>query len=209
MQLLNWNISHGGGRRRRAILKSACSYDADVIVLTEYRAAPDFLRAFACRGYAHQHTSDPPSRSNGIAVLSRTPIEVVPTTAAVPTTPRGRWLEVRITDLELYLIAIYLPGKTSPTGRDGKRAFWAAIHEVAERYRDQAALIVGDLNTGAHLVDEDRATLYCSDDFVALEQALGWHDAWRLRHGRRRDYTWWSRGKAGGSAMAIGWTTLS
>ncbi len=44
MRLLNWNIRHAGARRRHAIIKSACAYDPDVIVLTEYRSVPDGIR---------------------------------------------------------------------------------------------------------------------------------------------------------------------
>ena len=47
-------------------------------------------------------------------------------------------------------------------------------------------------------MDEDGATLVCSDDFVALEADHGWRDAWRHVHGDRREYTWWSKRKGGG-----------
>jgi exonuclease III len=98
MRILNWNIRHGGGSRRNRILGRLAAYHADVVVLTEYRAAPDFLDDLRALGY--QWIAEPliPARANGVLVGSRHQMLRLPVAASMPTTPPGRWLEVTFPD---------------------------------------------------------------------------------------------------------------
>jgi exodeoxyribonuclease III len=47
MRLVTWNLQHGGGRRIDQIAVALLPYDADVLVLSEYRnnVSGDDLRA--------------------------------------------------------------------------------------------------------------------------------------------------------------------
>jgi hypothetical protein len=51
LTILNWNIRHGGGRRRDRIATAVAESGADVAVLTEYRPAPELLERLASSGY--------------------------------------------------------------------------------------------------------------------------------------------------------------
>ena len=37
MRILTWNLQHGGGRRISRIVEALRAYEADVLVLSEYR----------------------------------------------------------------------------------------------------------------------------------------------------------------------------
>lgn len=197
MRLLNFNIRHGGGVRRAQIADAVIGHKPDVVVLTEYRAAPELQGVLGAHGLQHQLATEPPRGANGVAVFSTSPIEALRPTPGVPSEPPGRWIEARIPAFDAILVAVYLPGATGAAGVAGKQAFWRALHAAAANYRTERALIVGDLNTGAHFRDEDGATLLCANEFCELETKYGWRDAWRLAHGDRREYTWWSLRKGG------------
>jgi exonuclease III len=97
---------------------------------------------------------------------------------------------------ELHILGIYLPGATSDGGPLVKAAFWEALNKAASALSHKRALIIGDLNTGAHFIDETRATFYSADAFVALGERLGWRDAFRLIHGDQREYSWWNHNRS-------------
>jgi len=53
-------------------------------------------------------------------------------------------------------------------------------------------VVIGDLNTGLHRVDEVNATFRCADKFDAFGTILA--DAWRGTHGLvAREFSWYSR----------------
>ncbi|MGP4106741.1 endonuclease/exonuclease/phosphatase family protein [Virgibacillus sp. L01] len=61
-QLLTWNIRQGGKREIKKIVASLVRYDADLIVLTEFRenAAEQFLRQeMQANGWHYTISSDP------------------------------------------------------------------------------------------------------------------------------------------------------
>jgi exonuclease III len=196
--LVNWNIRHGGGRRRDAIADAIAQTGADVAVLTEYRNAPDLLARLAAHGFTHQLTSGPPPRANGVAIVAKSRLVAAPACTVLPRAPTGRWLEARLHRLNIHLLAVYLPWQAKTADGSAKDAFWYAVHSAAEVLRKRRALIVGDLNTGAQAIDEERKTFLCADAFVALERDLKWRDAYRLVNGDQREYTWWSLRKGGG-----------
>ena len=53
-------------------------------------------------------------------------------------------------------------------------------------------MLVGDLNTGRHLMDEAGSSFFCADAFETLTSG-GWVDAWRRQHGDdAREFSWYS-----------------
>ncbi len=196
VRILNWNIRHGGGSRRGRILGRVADFDADVIVLTEYRNAPEFLDRLRAIGYTEIAEPSLQPRMNGVLVASRLAMQAV-AGDSTPAKPPGRWTEVIFPDLTLRLGASYLPGATSGGGAGGKRDHWIGVTQWASARKGEKAVLVGDLNTGAHWLDEDRATFHCADAFCELEAVHGWRDAWRLKNGQRREFTWWSRARGG------------
>lgn len=75
--------------------------------------------------------------------------------------------------LDVSPAAIYLPGKTSLTGLAGKQAVWQAIPATAKERAEERMIPIGDLNTGAHHLDEVGRTLSCAREFGALDLEHG------------------------------------
>lgn len=55
------------------------------------------------------------------------------------------------------------------------------------------SLIIGDFNTGLP-VDGEGTPFECEDSFARL-LTMGWHDAWRLKNGSHREFSWYSHAK--------------
>jgi exodeoxyribonuclease-3 len=49
--------------------------------------------------------------------------------------------------------------------------------------------LIGDFNCGIPFADSDTRTFACTHLFQALLQQ-GWVDAWRVRHGKAREFSW-------------------
>jgi exonuclease III len=60
-------------------------------------------------------------------------------------------------------------------------------------------LLIGDTNSGRPALDEENAVFgpRYADWFDRMERA-GWRDAFRHRHGERREYTWYSPNRGNG-----------
>jgi exonuclease III len=57
--------------------------------------------------------------------------------------------------------------------------------------QSEPTLLIGDLNTGRHGIDETGKTFNLPDRFERLSEK--WIDAWRHVHGDKREFTWFSR----------------
>jgi len=188
VRLVAWNIRSGGGRRLPGIAGALAAHDADVLVLSEFRTRPGaaLLEALGTAGWPHAATTAPGGSRNGVAVVSRQPLEALPP----PPLPRAehaeRWLELELRGSRFGLTALYVP--TMISGLD-KPAFWEALLAASAERLDRPWLIAGDLNTGLHGIDERGATVGCADAFQRLLDQ-GWIDAWRAIHGDRREYSW-------------------
>ena len=73
-----------------------------------------------------------------------------------------------------------------------KVEFWRnEFLPYAERHVAEAAILLGDWNSGQPYLDEAGATLYAAREFASLSE-MGWVDAWRSTHGDGREFTWYS-----------------
>jgi exonuclease III len=77
------------------------------------------------------------------------------------------------------------------TGR--KDAFYAAALALLGRWRHGPAIVLGDTNSGRPGIDEETLVFGPREDawLSGLERS-GWLDAYRLRYGQSRAYTWYS-----------------
>jgi exonuclease III len=69
--------------------------------------------------------------------------------------------------------------------------FWNSLLDIVRNRVDSRFILIGDLNTGKHYIDELRATFYGSNYIDEIE-SLGFVDAWRHLHTNEREYTWFS-----------------
>ncbi|MBS1715882.1 MAG: endonuclease/exonuclease/phosphatase family protein [Armatimonadetes bacterium] len=197
MKLAAWNIRAGGGRRSAEIARVLIEEAPDVIVLTEYRAAPGReLRTLLAPLGHHKDACGAVAEGvrttglNCVCVLSAGELRPV----AVPATPTSshRWVAVEHCDADMTLLAVHVPNQTEVWN---KREFWDCVLSFAEARADDRALIVGDLNTA---LDED-----CQGDpireavFLKHLIATGWTDAWRACNPETSEYSWFSHRQNG------------
>ena len=153
--------------------------------MAEYRAngTAEVLRdALGRSGLSCLYRSVTVPNVNGLLVATRTScadIEELP----APAGHGHRLVHVRLDDV--HILACYFP-----QGKE-KIPVFEVVLEWAEAHSANPALIVGDLNTGKHRVDEAGATFIAADYLERLE-GLGFTDAWRHFHGPAREYSWFS-----------------
>lgn len=83
------------------------------------------------------------------------------------------------------------------TGR--KPQFHDAVLQLIQRWRGGPAIIAGDTNSGRIGEDEETAVFNrrTTQWFDRIHEA-GWRDAYRLVHGAKREFTWYSPGHDNG-----------
>lgn len=184
MRIATLNIRQGGGTRVPAILQFITRLNADVLVLTEFRAGPkgaeirDSLRA--C-GYEFQTQSSVDAGRNAVLIASRIAASIIDLAAGPPS--QEHCLSV-IQVRELTLCACYFPQG------ERKRPVFDRVLELSSKLHP-LGLVLGDLNTGLPFQDEKGQSFKCIDAFQSLVKGR-LIDAWRSRHPSAREYSWLS-----------------
>ena len=193
MRILAWNIRAGGGRRWEAIATQIARWKPDVAVLSEFRgtAPSQHIAVSLCsEGLVHQRSTADVSqpRRNALLVASRWPLRRLAPRPG-PEDPH-RWLPVHVAAPRRFaVLATHVPNRVSGT----KIEFLEALTRVARRWRGAPAMLIGDTNSGRIGQDEEsRAFDHVEDGWIQGLHGLGWHDAFRIAHGRRREFTWYS-----------------
>jgi len=189
MRILTWNILHGGGARRMpGIVLNLLEHRAEVIVLTEFRTrmGGQLAGVLADHGWVHQLSSNPRADRNGLLLLSKLPVDPGP----CPLPEQSRGLSARVGD-DLFVTAVHIPDARASdhhaVGR--KAAAWVGLLDHASTWRNRPHLIIGDFNTGRHLLDE-RESSFTSVAQMGKLSALGYRDAYRICHPKGRDFSW-------------------
>ena len=193
MRLISWNIRAGGGKRAPGIVKQIRHWQADIVALSEFRGTEasqwiaDELRA---SGLHHQRTTVDPLNPtvNSLLLASRWPLRIIDTKHA-PDNPR-RWLHVKLASPDpIAIIAIHIPNRS--TGH--KYPFLNAVIDTVTHWRGPPAIIMGDTNSGCINIDEESPAFNkIEDQWINTMNDLQWKDAFRLLHGNKRDFTWYS-----------------
>lgn len=186
MRIVAWNIRHGGSNHRD-LAASIMAHDPDVVVLGEHQhekssALVDSLRLF---GWAHGAASLTSLDDNGVALLSRIPLESRPP----PFGPErfARWgVEAQLGDL--MIVGVYAPLPGALKSSRYQREFWHAVHGMVEARRAERVVMIGDYNTCAAVGDGPGA-LACSNAFERLSE-FGWVDAWRASNPGATDFSY-------------------
>ncbi len=205
-KILTWNLRHGGGSKRMPeITLVLLEQAADVVVLTEWRKGTggQISGVLADHGLRHQFSTEPPKGCNGVLVASRHPVVVTEeeeegtglfqtgTRAGLATHRKARkrrLVEAEIPELGVTVIGVHVPPDGPGTGRE---AVFQATVAAAKRRRDQGCVLIGDLNAGRHYLDETGATFTCTRLMGELA-TMGYADAWRVIHGEKREFSWYS-----------------
>jgi exonuclease III len=201
VKLVAWNIRHGG-YNHPALASSLMKHDADLIVLCEYRAqgSEDLVEQLRFFGWPHVATSRVSGIANGVAVLSRLPLEA----KACPLggSPFDMWaVEAAIQDSCLTVFGVYAPLNnslgSSPTTQ---QQFWHAVRQMAGTRGAERVLLVGDFNTCGP--GDGPTPSPCGDVFQHLS-SVGWIDAWRACNPGPSDFSYVHRSTAPPSTWRI------
>lgn len=190
--IVTWNIRHGGGRaeRSRKILTQLGAFDADLLIVTEFRNGPTgaVIRAYlASLGYALSHPNAG-ERANTVLVASRDPIRRG--YAADESVPNQRRLWIVELDW-LKLCAVLMPN------REAKLPYWHALEQLALR-ADGPELFIGDFNTGNNTLDlSPGGTLFIASDYFDRFGSGRLVDVWRTRNAAAGEFSWFSHSRNG------------
>ncbi|WP_210527302.1 endonuclease/exonuclease/phosphatase family protein [Rubellimicrobium arenae] len=183
MKITTLNLRHGGASRISALGDWLEGTQSDAIVCTEFRngASGDQLaKRLGRAGYVHQFSASRARALNTVCIFSRQPAQILPTT--LPPEEQHRLVVVRLDGLTL-----------AGTYFSQLKAKLPLFRYLLSRPKELegTATLMGDFNTGLHHVDEAGATFHCAAEFGRLSDQ-GWVDAWRLRHGDERAFSWHS-----------------
>ena len=178
------NIRHGGRKFGRALGCRLLSYDADLLVVTEFRAndaGAALVAQLESAGYATTHPEADPTQ-NSVLIASRTPIDLAaPFTRDLPT--EHLWCA----EFDGTIVCgVYLPQAHA------KLPYWEAL--IASARDGDIDLLVGDFNTGTNDLDKDpKGTKFIGPEMPGRLTATGYTDLWRSLHPTVREYSWFSR----------------
>jgi len=192
---MEWNLQYGGAQKRLpGIIEAVRRHDPDILVLLEFRPERiiEVSLSLASLGYPFMLNSQPPPRSNGILIASKSALVQLPG-ARTRSSPH-RWMEVSPEGSDLRILALHVPGASD---LPGKMEFWESILEYAREAADlrERRIIVGDLNTG--LERDCEAPPFIGAEHLSELLDLGWRDVWREYHQVGREYSWFSSGGKG------------
>lgn len=185
------NIRHGGGTvsRTDALIARLLSYDADVLVVTEFRdnmAGARLIRELELSGYTTSHPGAQAAQ-NAILIASRSVI-------------RRSWgFSSKLDSRHLWcaetagtvICGVYMPQKHE------KLPYWEEL--ILRSRRRGIDLCIGDFNTGNNDLDKDpEGARFVGSEMPQRLSAAGYIDVWRSLHPRRREYSWFSPGAYNG-----------
>jgi len=192
MRILAWNLLHGGGKRIDRICKALSHYDADLIILSEFRqnkVAVELQAQLKADGYSYQSAPHALPKENTVCIAARKPFEAV-TFPGQPADEEfgdftNRVLMARFEGLNIF--GLLFPGQ------ELKRPVFDFLLNLPNNYFNEDTVLMGDFNTGRHYEDEKGATNVSAHQFDALLDQ-GWIDSWRIRNPEAKEFTWFSRG---------------
>ena len=191
MQIISWNIRHGGGKRIGQIIDQLQAWNADVVALSEFRGSPpsqSIAQALKKSGLVHQvSTTDPQSpTSNRLALCSRVPIRIHPVEGVLA--EDGRLLHVTLGDrIPLDIIVLHVPNRDE----GDKYGFHSAVVDKFQSLAAKNVIALGDTNTGVPGIDE-QAPFFNSAEGNWYQQInrVEWCDVWREQNPESREYTY-------------------
>ncbi len=167
-----------------AILSGLLVHEPDMMVLTEYRnneASEKFQDALCTEGFSFQAVSHPRKKVNCILITARLPFESVALEELA--FDRVRLASARFQ--RFHLVGVHMPNLKA------KIPHWKALLYLAAHFSGHRMIVMGDFNTGRNPHDSQGYRFLCANYMEALEHT-GWIDAWRSRHPKGREFSWYS-----------------
>ncbi len=189
MQLVSWNIQHGGGKRHPLILSTLCGLNPDVICLTEFRSSfssEQISRGLEAAGWDHQLTTAETTlpHRNSLLMAAREPLTRLD--AGSFPTPH-RFLAARLARSDISVATIHVPNREEGC----KYEFHDQVLRWIAGWTGGHCVILGDTNTGQPGLDEEGKFFNKREGaWMTAMTDTGWRDGWRQLHGDARVYSW-------------------
>jgi exonuclease III len=187
MQAILLNIWHGGGDRAPRLLEWVTARSPDVVVMPEWRDNPsgDVLRSgLEQRGFQVATAALLKKSSNGVLLAANRPFQF---RCCTPEAADSGAMIVADFGSER-MLAAYFPQDES------KAPFFESCLSEAASSHSVPFLLLGDLNTGRNRADIEGSGVpfVCADQFEGLQTKAGLVDLWRLEHGDKSEWSWYS-----------------
>ena len=193
MQLMTWNIRHGGGSRVGAICDFICARSSvglsaplSTVILTEFRSGEtgeQIRTALEECGFKNQVVAPTASpKQNSVLVASKHPFKAQ--TFPKLGKDQNRCVKVEFEQLTLYALYFALGLEKVP--------LFEFLCTLDPSLLDRKALLIGDFNTGQNGVDHE-GVKFTAAEYLEKLLEQGWVDTWRSRHPKAREYSWYSR----------------
>jgi len=198
-RIVFWNIMHGGGKRANTIVNQLMAWQPNLIALAEFRATPAsrlIAENLFHLGFNYQltTTTDKLRAQNGLLLASQTELESV-IMRGMPK-PSHRWLLANIqTKRPFHIGVMHIPNMHTKL----KVPYHKSVLRLARNWKLGEALFIGDTNSGLPDIDEESPAFTKTEaTFMNGLDKANWKDMFRVLHGDKRDYTWYSpNGKNG------------
>jgi exodeoxyribonuclease-3 len=192
VRLITWNVNSITARMPR-VLELLEAEQPDVVCLQETRATTEGFPHLELQAAGYHAVVHGTSGRNGVAVLARDELDLVPAATGLPGEPEpdeARWVEADVAGLRV--ASVYVPNGQA-VGTEAFAAKLAFLERAAERAGKLAAagpaVIAGDVNVcatdadawdvtalhgGTHATPEERARLaaVCEAGFTDAYRAL-------------------------------------
>lgn len=178
------NIRHGGTRSAEALATRLLGYDADLLVITEFRtnaAGTRLISRLESAGYSVTHPNTEP-RQNTVLIASRHAINQRRPFLNDGLDPRHLWYA----DVNgLLVCGVYMPQNTV------KLPYWETL--ISQARHSGIDLLIGDFNTGDNDLDKDlKGSKFIGPEMPGRLIDSGYTDLWRSLHPGQREYSWYS-----------------
>ena len=202
MKVLAWNIRAGGGVRVAGIFQQLLTWDADILVLSEFRgtsASQSLATMLRDAGWRHQVTTARNNdKTNGLLVASRWPVTSVEHRIRIDP---FRWLPCLIHGFgddghePLFIGSMHVPNRVS--GR--KDRFQRGVIRFVKKFPRELGLLLGDTKSGISVIDEESPAFGAMEEnWIGQLSKQGWVDGFRHLHGDKREFSWYSPNKNNG-----------
>ena len=185
MRIMTWNARHGGIVIAQRFAENILRFDPDIVIITDFRnnAAGQTIKEIISSGGLSRHSDvGTPLCENSVLLSSKLPFSLKQVPCLGRHAHRGVWARFS----EMDVLGFNFPQRYE------KLPFFDAIYSLDRDALNDATLIIGDINTGTHYVDEIGATFSASKHFEILSD-IGWIDVWRTRNLGKHEYSWFSK----------------
>lgn len=182
IKIVSWNIQQGGGSRVLEICDVLVGSGAQIIGLNEFKNNPvgEKIRTFLLKkGYIHQVVGAADPKTNSVFVASKIPFDACHFTKTSKSHPHSI---VKASFAAFDLFVMYLPHKK-------KHNLFENI--VDEMKQNDKGIFIGDFNSGKQFIDQRGDSFWYSEYFDIMEENQ-YLDAWRLKQGDLREFSWYS-----------------